>query len=96
MKHLPIMVLKACSYVGVSLCRLCAPSAFGGRAVFNVDASHFFLYGVLAAIILVGGVAGDGGATACAGCELGVPLCSVAITTPSGAGSAPKFLEHKS
>ena len=39
-----------------------------------------FLQGVLAALLLVGGGAGDGGARAGAACEVGLPFCSVAIT----------------
>ena len=72
------------------------PNAFGRRAGFDVDASHVFPQGVLAAIALVGGGAGDGGASAGARCEIGFPLCSVAITALSGTGSAPKLLEQKS
>ena len=68
------MVLKGCSYVGTSLYRICLLSAFGGKAGFDVDASHIFPQGVLAAVTLVRGVAGDGGARACAGCEAGLPL----------------------
>ena len=68
------------------------PSAFNGRAGFDVDASHIFPQGVLAAVTLVGPVAGDGGAKVCAGCEVGL-LCSLAVTTLSGAGFAPKLLE---
>ena len=74
------MVLKGYSYVGASLCRLCLPSAFGGRAGFDVDTSCIFPQGVLTTVTLVGGVAGDGGARACARCEAGLPLCSVAVT----------------
>ena len=47
--------------MGVSLYRLNVPSAFGGRAGFDVDARHVFPQGVLAAITLGGGRAGDGG-----------------------------------
>ena len=46
--------LKGCSYVGISLCRLCVPSVSDGGAGFDVDASHVFPQGVLAAITLVG------------------------------------------
>ena len=55
MKQLPIVVLKGCPYVGVPLCKVCVPSAFGGRAGFDMDASHLFPQGVLAAITLLGG-----------------------------------------
>ena len=40
------------------------PSAFYGRVGFDMDAIHIFPQGVLAAITLVGGGAGDGGARA--------------------------------
>ena len=39
--------LECVSYVGASLYRPCVPSAFGGRAGFDVDASHIFPQGVL-------------------------------------------------
>ena len=71
------------------------PNAPGVRDGFDVDTSHVFPHHVLATTTLVGGVAFDGGARVCAGCEAGFPLCSVAITTLSGAGSAPKLLEWK-
>ena len=60
MKQLPIVILKECSYVGASLCRLCVPKTFGGRAGSDVDTSHIFPQGVLATVILLGDVAGDG------------------------------------
>ena len=88
MKQLLIVVLKGCSYVGASLCRLHVPSVLGGRAGFDVDASHVFPQGVLAAITLVGCVAGIGVARACSGYEEGVPLCSVAVTALSRLGAA--------
>lgn len=77
----------------MSLCRLHMPSAPGVRDGFDVDTSHVFPHHVLATITLVGGVAFDGGARVCAGCEAGFSLYSVAITTLSGAGPAPKLLE---
>ena len=55
--------------MGASLCRLCVPSAFSGRAGFDVDARHILLQGVLAAVTLVSGVARHGRAKACTGCE---------------------------
>ena len=55
-----MIILNWCTYVGASLYRLCVPGAFGGRAGFDVDASHIFPQCVLAAIALVVGVAGDG------------------------------------
>ena len=59
MRQLPTVVLKGCSYVGASLCRLCVSNAPYGRARFDVDASRVFLQDVLATITLVGGGAGD-------------------------------------
>ena len=53
MKQLPIVVLKGYSHVAASLCRLCVPNAFDGRAGFDLKASHLFLWCVLAAITLV-------------------------------------------
>lgn len=79
-----LLVWKECPYMGASLCRLCVPSAFGGRAGFDVDTSHIFPQGVLTAITLLGGVAGDGRAST--GCKAGLTLCS-------GAGSDPKLLD---
>lgn len=52
MKQLPATVLKGCSYPGVSLHRLGVPSAFAGRAGFDVDASPVFPQGVLVSITL--------------------------------------------
>ena len=63
-------LLNGCSYVRASLCRQHVPHAPGGRVGFEVEASHIFPQGVLAAITLVRGGAGDGGARPCAGCEV--------------------------
>ena len=49
----------------MSLCRLHVSHFFGGRAGFDVDASHILSQGVLAAITLVGGMAYDGETRAC-------------------------------
>ena len=65
------------------------------RAGFDMEASHIFPQSVLAAITLVGGGAGDGMASAGAGCEAILSLFSVALTTLSGARSGPKLLEQK-
>ena len=51
-----------------------------------MDASHIFPQGVLVSITFVGGGARDWGVRAGARCEVGLPLCSVAITTYSGWG----------
>ena len=55
-------VIKSCSYVEAFLYSLCISSAFGGSAGFNVDTCHIFPQCVPAALTLVGGGAGDGGA----------------------------------
>ena len=54
-----------------------------------MDVSHIFPQGVLAAIIFVGVEAGGAGARAGAGCEVGLPLCSVALDALLGMGSGP-------
>ena len=75
-----------CGLEGVFLCGRVpiwtVSNAFGRRAGFDEDASHIFPQGVLAAMTLVGGGAGDGGARA--RCEAGPPLCSVASNTLLG------------
>ena len=76
MKQLPIVVLKWCSYVGAFIYRLHVPNAFGERAGFDVDPSHVFPQGVLAAITLVGSGTRDGSARAGALCKVRRPLCS--------------------
>ena len=67
-------------------------NAFGGRAGFDVDASHVFPQNVLAAITLVSGGAGD---RAGLGCEARILLWSVAITALPGTGSDPMLLQQK-
>ena len=52
-----------------------------------------FPQGVLAAITLVGGEAGDGGARV--GCKAALPLWSLAVTTLLGEGSDARLLEQK-
>lgn len=61
MKQLLTVVLKGCSYVGLSHCRLHVPSVFCWRAGFDVDANYVFSQSMLTAITLVGGTAGYGG-----------------------------------
>ena len=53
MKQLPIVFLNGCYYVEVSLYRLHVSSAFGGRAETDMDTSHVFPQGELAAITLM-------------------------------------------
>ena len=72
--------------MGASFYILHVPSGLGGRAGFGVNTSHVFPQGELAAITLVEGGAGDGGARARARCEPRLPLCSVAFTTILGLG----------
>ena len=75
------------------MCRLCVSNVFGARAGFYMDVSHSFPQCVLAAITFIGGVVGFGRSKACAGCEVGVPLCLMAVTVLSWAQSAPQLLE---
>ena len=93
MKQLPILVLKGCPFVGASLYSLRVPSGFGGRAGSDVNMSLIFPQGVLAAIILVRGGAGGGGAKARAKCEPGLLLCLVTNSALLGARLGPKLLE---
>lgn len=65
----------------------CVPSIFGVRAEFDVDASQVFPHGVLATVTLMEGVAAARGARDCAGCQPGLPLCSL-----SGVEFAPTLL----
>lgn len=53
MKQLHVAVLKGCLYMGTSLYILYVPSAFSGRAGFDMDANHIFPQGVLTATPLV-------------------------------------------
>ena len=76
--------------VDIAIQTVCAQCLWWESWIWH-DTSHIFPQGVLAAITLVGGGAGDGGAKAGTGCEAGLPLCSVAITTLSGVGSDPKL-----
>ena len=79
--------------MGVSLCRLHVPSAFGGNAGFDVDTSHIFPQGVLLDITLVGNVVVMEELEPRQDNKAGLPLCSVTIAVLSGVGSAPKLLE---
>lgn len=51
---------KGCSYVGESLYRWRLASALGESPGFEMDSSPVFPQGVLAAVTLLGGGAGDG------------------------------------
>ena len=96
MKLFLIVVLKECFYVGAFLYRLHMPNIFGGRAGFDMDASHVFLQGTLAAIHLVWDGAGERMTKTGARCEVGLTLWSVAVTALSCVGCDPKLLEKKS
>ena len=50
-------------------------NVFSVKTGCDVDTSQVFLQGVLTAITLIVVVAGVGGSTASAGCELGLSLC---------------------
>ena len=82
MRQLPTVILKGCSYVGGSLCRLWVSNALYERARFDVDASRVFLQDVLATITLVGGGTGAREAGARAMCEPWLLFCSVVNTIP--------------
>ena len=90
-----VSVLKACSCVGMSLCRLCATTAFEGRGGFALMPVISFLTVCWQLSPWLWMWGGDGEAKTWAQCEAGVPLCLVAITTLPGVRSAPKLLEHK-
>ena len=83
------MFLKGSPYVGVSLYSLHVPSHFGGRAGFDINTGHVFPQLALAAVTLVGGGTGEGGARAGARCEPGLHFCSLASTTLSVMGVCP-------
>lgn len=78
-------------------CTVYEPSGFGGRAGCAVSTSHFFPQGVLAAITLLGGQAGDWqeGTKARARCEPRLLLCSVVNTNILGVESGTELLEQK-
>lgn len=86
--------------MGASLYKLCVPSAFGGKAGFDMDAKCIFPQGVLAVTALVQGVTGDGGRQVWAGtfpllsglCQVWDLLPSCCSRSPGGwaqAGSVP-------
>ena len=81
--------------MGASLYCLFVPSGFGERDGFDTNTSYAFPQGVLTALTLLGGGAGDEGAGARARCEPGLPLCSVAITVLLGVWVGLKLLEQK-
>lgn len=72
--------VTCCHLEGVSCVRasLRVPFAFGGGAGCEVDASHVFSYGLLAAVTLEVDGAGDRGARASAGYEAVLPYSGTA------------------
>ena len=83
MIKLATVILNWYPYLGVPLCSLFVPSDLDGRSGFGMNRSYVFPKGVLAAIALAEGGAGNGGATVGARCEAEHPLCSVSVTTLS-------------
>lgn len=71
--------MEVCHCAGASLWSLCS-SGFSGKLLSEVCMSPLFSQDVMVAIILVGSGAGHGGTRARASYELGLLLCSVAIT----------------
>ena len=69
--------------IGASLCKLCVPSGFDGRAGFEMSTGPVFPQGVLSAVILVEDEAGHAGARARVHSKP-VLLCSVADTALLG------------
>ena len=65
------------------------------RDGFDMDTVTSFLRGYWQLSPGLRGGAGDGGDRAGVGWGMGLPLCSVAVTTLSGVGSDPKLLEQK-
>lgn len=86
------MILTECFYVEACLCELCVSSILGARAGLGKDTSQFFPQSLLDIILLIGGVVGIVISGAHAGCEMGLLLCSMAVTALSGSGSAPQLL----
>lgn len=78
------MVVRGYFYVGTTLYRLYESKIFGERAVFGMDACHVSPQGVLAPVLLTGGVFIVVVKRAHTGCWVGPPLCSVGFTALSG------------
>ena len=57
MKKLPVLVLRGCAFVDVSLCSLCELSGCSGRVGSEVSMDG---WGVLSAVTFIGGNNGDG------------------------------------
>ena len=82
--------IKGMSSVGTSLCSLCVPTGFGGRAGSEVSTGYVFSRGTVATNALVGCRAGVGGSRARAKYESGLLLCSMAVMTLSEVRVGPK------
>ena len=93
MKDLAVVFLKWYRYVGASLYSLNVSSVFGERDGFDVNTSHVFPQGVLAAIILMEGGAGDEGARAEIKCEAPQPRAFITLLRVE---VDPRLLEQKS
>ena len=65
----------------------------GARVGFDMGSNHFFPQHVLATINLTDGEAVVGGSKACTGCQVGFPLCSVAVINLSEVEVGLKLLE---
>lgn len=78
--------------MGMSLCRLCVSNIFGGRAGFGMDQMDLYS-GYASGYLPSGNVVGIVVSRACTGCEAGLPLGSLVVTTLARAGSAPQLLE---
>ena len=95
MNHLPILVLKACCYVEVSLCSMHMPSGSARRAGSEVSTGQIFPQGALAAATVVQGRAGFGGAGTRTRCEPRLFLGSMEVSALSGVGPGPHGLEQE-
>ena len=75
------------------------PNAFSGKARFDMDISHIFPQGLLAALSFVGGGAGDGGGQSVHSAWAGTHTSAEAVTgnsAASGTGLSPPYLQGKS
>lgn len=95
MIKLATVILNWYPYLGVPLCSLFVPSDLDGRSGFGMNRSCVFPKGVLAAIALAEGGAGNGGATVGARCEAEHPLCSVSVIALLDMWLNPRWLDKK-
>ena len=73
-----------------SLCSLCGPSGFGGRGESEMSKAHTFPQGVLAAVTLIWGAAGDWGDGATARCDPGFSYSPWPSLPSGGQGQIPR------